>query len=357
MQDDLTHPRNRLQKPVSHGPSLRDVALRAEVSTATVSRCLNSPEAVRPVLRRRVEAAVEELGYVRHGAARALRSQKSWTMGAVIPTIDNAIFASGVQALQGRLRLDGYTLLLASTEYDPRRELEEVEKLIARGVDGLVLIGEEHLPQLYELLQRKAIPYVNTWCFDAASPHPNVGFDNRAAAAQVTRYLLDMGHRDFAMIAGLTANNDRAAQRIEGVTAALRERGLRLEPGRLIERAYDIGEGRVALRELAALAPRPTAVVCGNDILALGALFECRASGIPVPLAMSICGFDDLTLAAHVDPPLTTARVPSQEMGCAAAEYLLARVDGQAGRPQIKLDVNLIVRASSGPPGGLYRRV
>ncbi len=349
MPEEKSILRNRLQNSDSQAPSLRDVAAKAEVSTATVSRCLNHPDAVRPALRRRVEAAVEELGYVRHGAARALRSQRSWTIGAVIPTIDNAIFASGIQALQRRLQASGYTLLLASSDYDQRQELQEVESLIARGVDGLVLIGQQRLPQLYALLHGKAIPYVNTWCFDSESEHPCVGFDNRAAAAQIASYLIDMGHRELAMIAGLTAGNDRAAQRVEGVEAALRGRGLALPAGRLIERPYDIGEGRAALRLLAGLEPRPTAVICGNDILAFGALFECRTLGIRVPGEMSVTGFDDVTLAAHLDPPLTTARVPSREMGRAAAEFLLGRISGEGAPALTKLEVSLIVRGSTGP--------
>ena len=342
--------RKRLQRRLTDRPTLHDVAARARVSTATVSRCLNAAEAVRPELRDRVEAAIAALGYTRHGAARALASQRSHALGAVVPTLDNAIFATGIQAMQNRLSAAGYTLLLASSNYDVAEELKQVRSLVERGLDGLMLIGEARPPALYELLDQKAIPYVNTWTYRPDSRHPSIGFDNRGSAYRIAAYLMDMGHVRIAMIAGLTRGNDRATERLEGVTAALVDRGLELGDDRVIECAYDIGEGRQALRRLMAAEPRPTAVICGNDVLAYGALFECHALGIAVPDAVSITGFDDLELAAELTPALTTMHVPSDAMGRLAAEYLLHKIDGQPAPDATRLDVDLIIRGSTGPP-------
>ena len=343
--------RNRLQKStLKEAPTLQDVAARAGVSAATVSRCLNLPDAVRPALRHRVDAAIAELGYVVHGPARALKTQRSHTVGAVIPTIDNAIFARAIQALQDRLYQAGYTLLLASTSYDPAQELDQVRSLVERGLDALMLIGEAHAEALYELLVRTGVPYVNAWTFRPDGEHPCVGFDNRAVARRLANYVIDMGHRDIAMIAGATVGNDRAADRLAGVRDALGERGLDFGPGRLLERPYSIGDGRAALRHLMALTPRPTAVICGNDILAFGALFGCHELGIAVPDEVSITGFDDLELAAEMVPALTTVHVPSELMGRLTAEYLLARLAGETVPHATKLDANLIVRASTAPP-------
>lgn len=156
--------RKRLQTRRVGAPTLDHVASRAGVSTATVSRCLNTPSAVRPAMRAKVERAIHELGYVPHGAARALASHRTHTIGAVIPTIDNAIFSKGLQALQHRVGSSGYTMLLATSEYDIEREREQVEALVSRGVDGMVLVGQLHAPQVHELLLDKTFPMFTPGC-------------------------------------------------------------------------------------------------------------------------------------------------------------------------------------------------
>jgi LacI family transcriptional regulator len=342
--------RKRLQTERRSGSKISDVAVLAGVSTATVSRCLNAPASVRTELRERVGAAVRQLGYVPHGAARALASQRSKTIGAVIPTFNNAIFASGVHALQRRLSEAGYTLLLACSDYDQENELRQIETLVTRGVDGVMLVGEAHDARVYQLLAAKTLPYVNTWIYGAASVHPCVGFDNRDAAHRLARYVIDIGHTEIAMIAGITAHNDRAAERVEGVRQALEERGLGFSPDRLIESPYNIADGGLALRQVMGSARPPTAVICGNDVLAFGALFEAQRSGIEVPARLSITGFDDLELAAQLNPPLTTMRVPTIEMGRRAAEYLLARLDERPTQKCVALEVGLTVRGTTAPP-------
>ncbi|WP_316976969.1 LacI family DNA-binding transcriptional regulator [Shumkonia mesophila] len=339
-----------MQNGAGHSVRLLDVAQEAEVSTATVSRALNDPAKVRPDLAERVHAAIRRLGYVPHGAARALASQRSQTVGAVVPTLDNAIFARGIEALQQRLSEDGYTLLLAMSEYDLAREVSQVGKLIERGIDGLMLIGEAHDPRLYAMLDAKGLPYVNSWVFREASPHPCIGFKNKEAAHRIASYLIDIGHRDIAMIAGVSRHNDRAADRIVGVRQAMTERGLQFPDALLVERHYDVGEGRQALRQLFDRPTPPTAVICGNDVIAFGALFEARTLGVKVPLDLSIVGFDDLDLASQVDPPLTTMHVPSVRMGKGAAEYLLARLAGEKPPNATELEASLIVRGTTAPP-------
>lgn len=331
-------------------PRLADVARLAGVSTATVSRVLNQPSAVTPQLRKRVRTAVDALGYVPHGPARALASRRSNTIGAVVPTIDNAIFARNIQSLQARIFESGLTLLLASSDYNFERERREVQTLVERGIDGLILVGETRERSVYDLLEKKHIPYVITWIYREDSLQPCVGFDNVQAACQVCSYLLDIGHRRIAMVAGIREGNDRAAARVDGVTAALAERGLHFAPGQLVEHAYEISEGRRAASRLLASPNRPTAIVCGNDVLAFGVLFECRARGINVPRDISITGFDDLDLAANIEPPLTTIRVPAVEMGRRAAEYLLARLEKIPIAEKTELQATLVVRETTAPP-------
>ncbi|TVT52185.1 MAG: LacI family DNA-binding transcriptional regulator [Azoarcus sp. PHD] len=331
-------------------PVLADVALAAGVSTASVSRVLNEPDKVRPEMRQRVMAAVEQLGYVPDGAARALASGRLRTIGAIVPTLDNAIFASGINALQRRLAQRGFTLLVASSEYDSDEEAREVHALVVRGVDGLVFVGEGHDPRLYKLLASKGLPYVNTWVHSPDQPHPTIGFDNRSAGLRLADYLMDLGHRRIAMVAGFAAHNDRARARAEGVRAALAKRGLEIAPGQFLERAYDVREGREALRTLLRLPEPPTAVICGNDVQAMGALFETQAQGIAVPARLSIVGFDDLPISANLVPALTTIRVPAADIGRRAADYLLDRLAGQDPPLHTELDAELVVRGTTAPP-------
>src|SRR3546814_6550547 len=140
---------------------------------------------------------------------------------SVTAALDNPIFARGLQALEHRLELAGYGLLVASSNYEPARELKQVRTMVERGIDAIMLQGDSHLPEIYAVLQRKGIAYMNTWVYDAASPHPCCGFDNERAAHNLASYLLDLGHREIAMVAGITAGNDRARNRIEGVAAEI----------------------------------------------------------------------------------------------------------------------------------------
>ena len=340
-----------MKSPSDHKTvKLADVARLAKVSPATVSRALTRPDKVKPATAARIRQAVQALGYVAHGAARALASRRTRTIGAVIPTLDNAIFANTVQALQKTLDEAGYTLLLASHEFDADVEARVTRALIERGVDGLVLLGTSHHPSVFRMIDTHQVPYVLTWALDPSARHPCIGFDNRAAALRVTRHLLDLGHREFAMIAGIAAGNERARERVEGVREALAERGLGLGPGRLVEKAYALGGGREGMRELLQATPRPSAVICGNDVLAIGALAECHALGLAVPGDISLTGFDDMEIAAAVSPGLTTVHFPTAELGAYAAQHLIARLAGESFEARVELPVELVVRGSTAPP-------
>lgn len=340
----------------SETPNLQDIADAAGVSTATVSRVLNSPAAVRPALRERVEQQIRALGYVRHGAARALASARSYTIGAVIPTLESAIFASGVDAVENRLAEARQTLLLAVTNYDLDHEYTQVRALLERGVDGMILVGRDHNPETLHMLSQHHCPFVLTWTYAAASPYPCVGFDNPGAARRITEHLLDLGHKRIGVIAGIQSGNDRARERVQGVAAALSARGLSLDPKSLIEKPYVIGDGRDAFRALMQRpkTKRPTALFCGNDVLAIGALLEARHLGLSVPDDVSIVGFDNLPLAEHLSPGLTTIHVPSRRMGKGAAEYLLQCIAGEAPEAPAALPTDIMIRGTTAPPPKRY---
>lgn len=328
---------------------LVDVARAAGVSLATASRALADSTLVVADTRERVREAAAMLGYVAHGAARALASRRSRTIGAVLPTIDNPIFASAVQALARELSASGYTLLIASHEYDPRAESAVTRALIERGVDGVVLVGIDHPPDLLQDLGRAGVPYELTWALDPSGFHHCVGFANREASARCAQHLLDLGHRRFAVLSGGLAYNDRARDRVAGVRDALASRGIELPAEHVVETSFSLHGGREGLRTLWKRLGRDafTALVCGNDLIALGALIECAAKKVAVPDALSVVGFDDIELSAEFSPALTTVHVPSSRIGRLAAQRLVARLEGARVAREQRIDVELVVRGTT----------
>ncbi|MGJ8569646.1 MAG: LacI family DNA-binding transcriptional regulator [Hoeflea sp.] len=330
-------------------PTLDDVARAAGVSTATVSRCLNAPDRVIAPTREKVLKAVDALGYTPDFGGRALASRRTNTVGAIIPTMDNAIFARGLQSFQEALSKFGKTLLVASSGYSPAREREQMEVMASRGVDGVLLIGSARPESSDEFLRRRGIPYLGAWNLGGEEGY-FVGFDNRAAAAALTEKVLAHGHRRIAMIAGISHMNDRAADRIEGVRSTAAATGIPSAGLPVIEAAYTFDDGARAFGELMALTPRPTAVMCGNDVLAVGAMQKARELGLRVPEDVSITGFDDIDLASVVAPKLTTVRVPHRRMGEAAAEMLIKLMDKRPVERQIAIPTAIVERGTLGPP-------
>lgn len=329
---------------------VEDVARLAGVSAATVSRALSHPTLLKQETLRCVLEAIDKLGYVPHGAARALASRRSLTVGAVIPSLENAIFATTAFALQRVLDESGYALVLACNEYDLDAELRITRKLIERGVDALVIVGTQHRPELFALLSRFQMPYVCTWAYDEEESLPCVGFDHRLATSSVVAHLLQLGHRDFGVVSTVTHENDRARARLAGVRETLRSAGIELPPERIVEKPFSFNEGKDAFARLMKLDRRPTAVVCLNDVLAIGALAGAHEAGLIVPRDVSITGCEDLEVAASVHPGLTTVRYPTSEMGHHAGVLLLAKLRGEAVQTSLTFPTQLIVRGTTSAP-------
>lgn len=325
-------------------PTLLDVARRAGVSTATVSRCLNSPEKVIMNTRERVLRVVNELGYTPNFSGRALALQKTNTVGAVIPTMDNSIFATGLQAFQQELSDAGITLLVGCSNYNSIDELEQIKALIGRGADGLMLIGRERPSTTYELLEKRNIPYVLAWTFSETADKCYVGFDNYNAAKELADHVLKFGHRNIAMIAGITNGNDRAADRLDGVENSLKLAGLNSLS--VVESAYTLASAAQAFLQLWEHTPKPTAIICGNDVLAVGAITQAQELGLRVPQDISIVGFDDIDLASVVRPRLTTVHVPHRRMGKKAAELLIEMIKNRSIANSHEIAVEIVDRES-----------
>ncbi|MEJ8797768.1 LacI family DNA-binding transcriptional regulator [Trinickia caryophylli] len=329
---------------------LGDVARRAGVSTATVSRVFNEPGKVSAEVQARVHEAARALNWIPNAAGRALASTRTHIVGAIIPTLDNHVFASQVAGMQAVMAAHGFTLLLGCSNYDPSQALTQVRAMLARGVEAVSVVGEAQPPELFELLENQGVPYVVTYAYRDASPRCCIGFDNRAAFGQLTSHLLELGHRDFAIIMQPSANNDRVEARLAGIQRSLAERGIAVRPSHRREGPATLRFGRESLRAIwQAPEPRPSAVICGNDNLALGALLEAEALGIRVPAELSITGFDDIELAREIRPALTTMWVDTRAIGERAASALLDMLGGQTAVPGFAVAAELRVRESTGP--------
>ena len=327
-------------------PTLEDVARASKVSTATISRALNDPEKVAKDTLDKIREAIDTLGYTPNFGGRILASNRSNTVGAIIPTMANAMFAGGLQAFQEVLAEAGVTMLVASTGYNSENELLQIRSLMAHGADGLLLIGSERPEKTKQFLDLRGVPCVISWCYLDDPSRIFVGFDNYKAAQNMARRVLEHGHRKIAMIAGFTKDNDRARNRHDGVRDAIRHFGDGANLLTVVEADYRIADGARAFDEILACQTRPTAVVCGNDVLAAGAIVRARERGFSVPEDISVTGFDDIALASVVQPTLTTVRVPQLEMGRLAARHLLDLVSGKASVSSVELGTDIVMRGS-----------
>ena len=332
-------------------PTLEDVARDTGVSTATVSRCLNTPWRVAERTRDRILTSVEKLGYLPNFGAQAWASQRTNTFGAIIPTMTNAIFARGLQSFQDRLMSNNATLLVSSSSYDPAVEEAQIRTMIARGADGLLLIGARRSEAIERFLEDRGMPVVIAWTIGKAGPFSFVGFDNIAGTAALAERAIALGHRRFAFLSAIRHMNDRASERVRGVRRALRAHGLDAEGLPIVEAPYSFDAAGEAFKHLMRQPAPPSIVMCGNDVQAVGALKMARRLGLSVPGEVSITGFDDIELANVVDPGLTTVHVPHREMGTCAADVLLAQVRGAAGPQRIKLPTTIVERESLAAPG------
>lgn len=336
-------------KVLGRAAKLKDVADRAGCSPATVSRVLNDNPYVDLDIRERVLKAAAELHYVPNGPARALRSTTTRLVGAIIPTLSHAIYATMIDGLQSRLSENRVSLIINTSLYDIGVERDQVRVLVERGVESIVLVGARHLPETIDMLERYNVGYVFTYTTNAPPKGAAVGFDNVKAGIAAARFLFDLGHRRFGMIAGITLDNDRAQGRVEGFRNGLAGLGIDTKELPVIEAPYKIDSGFSAMKSLIEHSPSVSAVFCGSDILAAGATKFCNQAGIGVPHDVSILGFDNLEVVELTTPELSTLEVPALEMGRHAADYILAQPAQRKHIRKRELPIRLIIRGSTGP--------
>lgn len=330
---------------------MEDVARVAGVSAITISRVIHHPEKVADSTRERVLAAIETTGYIPNSIAGSLASNQTRVIGVLVPTVTNSIFADTIDGLTDELSAEGYQLLLGATGYSLEKESHLISAIVAQRPAGLVVTGLQHLPAAETLLRAARIPIVETWNVDGQPIDMTVGFSNFNACYAMVERLAARGAHRIAYVGAPTRANDRATQRLAGYRAAVAALGLDATPDLVREGKFSFHSGAEALVHLLDTRPDVDAIFCGNDILALGALFECQRRGIRVPADLAIAGFDDVELAASVTPALTTVRIPRYEIGREAARRILRRLrDTGVSEPTADLGFEIIERETTPTP-------
>lgn len=328
--------------------TLEDVARRAKVSTATVSRVLNNVGQVKHATVERVMQAVEELKYYPNLNARMLAGGPNHTLGMIVSNLENPFFLDIFRTLEADAHRRGYDVLVANTDYRPQQLVSSVKMMLGRGVSGLAVVVSEKKPSLIRELAESNVPVV-FYDVGAAKPNiTNIKVDYRMGMQRIVEYLYGLGHRRMAFIGHHTTLeplSDRKATFLE--VAA--EYAPRLKVMTVASADGPIG-GQNAAREILTSGFRPTAVACVNDFMALGVLRELHARRIRVPEDVSVTGFDNIGLSEFVSPALTTAHIPREEIGHLIGEALIpgprgGREEGQ----EIRIDTTLVVRESTAP--------
>lgn len=335
---------------------MQDVAELAGVSTATVSRVLNSPELVSESTRQRVMHAIDTLDYRVNLAARNLRTNQTRTIAVLIPTISEPVINRVIEAIEDIAITEQYSLLVCSTRGDPEREQAYIRQLTQHTLaDGVLYISPRAAPQdVYPLLEGVA-PVVLCNYSLPDHPVPSVMFDHVRSIYKTTNHLLELGHERIALLNLSAPHYEPARMRRRGYEKALMEAGLTPDPRLIIELdqpSYVTEDWRNAVYRLLDRQPTPTAIVAFNDKVALEVYAACRSRGIRIPHDLSVTGCDDMLSAQYVEPPLTTVRIPAYEQGRIAVKTLLKLINQpDAHVPATTLlNVDLIVRESCLPP-------
>ncbi|MBB5152548.1 LacI family DNA-binding transcriptional regulator [Saccharopolyspora phatthalungensis] len=326
---------------------IKDVARRAGVSIGTVSNVVNRPHVVSAATRMRVLAVIEELGYVRDESARQLRAGRSRIMALLVLDLGNPFFADLARGAEEAAQAEGLAVIVCESGQQPQREESHLAMLAEQRVRGVLLSPVDTSGDTLQSFRRSRTPYVFVDRKVPTDEASSVSVDDVAGGALAARHLLDTGHTTIAFVNG-PAILDQCRDREAGVRSVLDGAGVELSV--LESVALDVPSGRDAGARLLGMSPRPTAVFCANDLLAMGVLQTMVGAGVRVPEEMAIVGYDDIEFAGAAAVPLSSVRQPATRLGRTAAEILIAETSGGDERPerqQIVFQPELVVRAST----------
>jgi len=327
--------------------TIRDVAKLAGVSTATVSRVINSPKTVREKTREKVTQAMKTCNYKYNALARGFVTKQSNTIGLIIPTINNPVFAESTRGVQDYANHQKIQVILGNTYYQYDLEESLVETLREKQVDGLIITTTNPRGAILKNLLDEGFPFVLLYSTVKKGPLSAVGIDNYKGGYRATEHLVKLGHDRIGMVAGNFSRSDRSFHRWHGYRQCLKNHGIPYDKDLLAQTDYSLTGGKDSVKKLLFLQNPVTAVFCSNDYLALGAMKGARELGLNLPTDLSIVGFDDIQIASYVIPELTTIRQPAYEMGKLGARLLFQRIGNQSNPVQLMLESSLIVREST----------
>jgi LacI family repressor for deo operon, udp, cdd, tsx, nupC, and nupG len=332
--------------------NIYEVAKRAGVSTATVSRVLSRPSVVSPDTRRRVLQAVERLGYEPNSAAKNLRTLRTAKLLVTVPDISNPFFSLILQGIEETAQREGYSVLVGDTQHDEKREERYALMLRRKEADGLIFLGHR-LPKEAAALVRAAAPrcapVVNGCEFSPRLGIPSVHIDNAKAAAEAMDHLYRLGHRRIGIVTGPLVS-PLSRDRLHGATS--RAQTARAERDFVVMHGdFSIESGTLAAERLLGRREPPSAIFCFNDEMAMGVMETARRRRIRIPDDLSLVGFDDIRFARYMDPPLTTVAQPMRAIGEGTVRLLLHILAGDETAPDsVTLPHTLTIRASTAPP-------
>lgn len=334
---------------------IREIARRAKVSTATVSRAINRVPTVDPQLSKRVWKVVDELGYYPNTQARALVSGKSRLFGLIVSEITNPFFPEIVQTFENLAVENNYEILITSTVHDPKRMEISVRRMIERRVDGVAILTFGMEDTLIEHLRFRKVPLVFVDVGPDAPRVVNIRIDYQNGIRQAVQHLAALRHKRIAFVTGPLHLKSALARRT-AFQQAMAEIGLPADL--LVEGDHTLEGGKTALTKLIALRPRPTAILCSNDMTAIGVIREAYDLDLPIPSELSVIGFDDIHLAQFTTPPLTTVQMSQKELAMLAFQALISEVetDAPGRRVEYKLVTSLILRHSTALAPGERRK-
>jgi DNA-binding LacI/PurR family transcriptional regulator len=330
--------------------TIKDVARACGVAPSTVSNALAGKGHVRGATRAQVLETAERLGYRASSIARGLRLQRSWSVGMLVADIANPWFPELVRGAEDVLWARQINLVLCNTDYRPEKESAYLRDLLAKRVDGLIFASTAASSADIPRLQEEGVPLVMLNRRHATAATDYVGMDNRVGVASAVAHLAALGHRRIGFIAGRLGSS-AAEERREGYRAAVTALNGAVDEALVVQGDYSIASGEAGARALMALSDPPTAIVSANDFMAYGAIHAILGLGLRVPEDVSVTGFDDIFVSGLPLIGLTTVRPPTPRLGAAAAELLLARIDGSApaGPAETILPSELKVRRTTGP--------
>jgi len=327
--------------------TILDVAKLAGVSTATVSRVINLPETVRHGTREKVNRAMKICNYKYNALARGFVTKQSNTIGLIIPTINNPVFAESTSGVQDYADQQNIQVILGNTYYQYEQEESLVQTLREKQVDGLLITTTNPKGTVIKALADENFPFVLLYSTVRKGTVSAVGVDNYQGGYRATEHLVKLGHERIGMAAGSFSISDRSFHRWYGYRQCLKDHGIAYDRDLLVQTDYSLTGGRDSVKKMLSGKNPPTAVFCSNDFLALGAMKGARELGLNLPGELSIVGFDDIQIASYVIPELTTIRQPAYEMGKLGAELLVQCIQERTKPVQLMLESSLIVRDST----------